>query len=115
MPGTPIWFLVREDLTYWGATKPMWLNYWTHTLEPRSHNYWAHVPQSLKPRILEPILCSKRSHCNKKLHLPEDAMGSRTWKPLQEEEALQLESSPQSMQLEKACAQQQRPSAAKNK
>ena len=32
------------------ATKPMCHNYWACALEPRSCNYWAHVPQLLNPR-----------------------------------------------------------------
>ena len=31
---------------------------------PRSNE--ARVPQLLKPRTLEPVLCNKRSHCNEK-------------------------------------------------
>ena len=42
--------LVREDPTCRGATKPV------------RHNYWAHVPQLLKPARLEPVLHNKRSH-----------------------------------------------------
>ena len=33
---------------------------------PMSHNYRAHVPQLLKPKRLEPVLCDKRSHRNEK-------------------------------------------------
>ena len=52
-----------------------------------SHNYWA-------PEHLEPVLCNE--------------------KPLQwKARMLQLESNPCSPQLEKACVQQRRPSAAK--
>ena len=53
-------------------------------------------PQLLKPMRLEPMLCNKRSHHNKS--------------PL-----TTTKSSPCSPQLEKACAQQQRPNTAKNK
>ena len=45
---------VREDPTCCGATKPV------------CHNYWAHVPQLLKPTHLEPVLLNKRSHRNEK-------------------------------------------------
>ena len=48
------------------ATKLVRHNYWACTLEPVSHNYWAHVPQLLKPALLEPVLRNKRSHCNEK-------------------------------------------------
>ena len=36
------------------------------TTELACHNYWACMPQLLKPTCLEPVLCSKRSHCNEK-------------------------------------------------
>ena len=66
MQGTRVQALVREDPTCCGATKPMCHNYWVCALEPASRNYWAHVPQLLKPTHLEPVLYSKRSHCNEK-------------------------------------------------
>ena len=47
MQGTQVRALVQEDLTCRGATKPVRHNC---TLEPVSHNYWAHVPQLLSPR-----------------------------------------------------------------
>ena len=40
--------------------------YWACALEPTSHNYWAHVPQLLKPMRLEPVLHNKRSDHNEK-------------------------------------------------
>ena len=62
MQGTWVWFLVQEDPTCRGATKPVYHNYWACTLEPArrnywssralepaNHNYWAHAPQLLKP------------------------------------------------------------------
>ena len=52
--GTWVRALVREDPTCCGATKPV------------CHDYWARVPQLLKPAHLEPVLCNKRSHCNEK-------------------------------------------------
>ena len=67
MQGTRVWALVREDPTCRGATKPVCHNYWACcTLELASHNYWARVPQLLKPTCLEPVLCNKRSHRNEK-------------------------------------------------
>ena len=66
MQGTRVRALVREDPTCRGATKPMRHNYWACALEPASHNYWAHVPQLLKPALLEPVLHNKRSHLNEK-------------------------------------------------
>ena len=53
MQGTRVQDLVREDPTCCRATKP------------GHHNYWAHVPQLLKPARLEPVLRNKTSHCNK--------------------------------------------------
>ena len=47
MQGTRVRALVREDPTCRGATKPM------------CHNYWACVPQLLKPASLEPLLRNK--------------------------------------------------------
>ena len=64
--GTQVRSLVREDPTCRGATKLLRHNYWACALEPVSHNYWAHMLQLLKPTRLEPVLCSKRSHRNKK-------------------------------------------------
>ena len=66
MQGTLVRALVQEDPTCRGATKPMRCNYWGCALEPASHSYWAHSPQLLKPAGLEPVLWSKRSHCNEK-------------------------------------------------
>ena len=48
MQGTRVWALLWEDPACRGATKPM------------CHNYWAHVPQLLKPARLEPVLCNKK-------------------------------------------------------
>ena len=53
------------------------------------HNCWSR-------RVLEPLLHDKRSHCNEK---PEH----------------RSQNNPRSLQLEKVCTQQVRPSAAKNK
>ena len=35
-------------------------------MKPAHCNYSAHVLQLLKPAHLDPVLCNKRSHCNKK-------------------------------------------------
>ena len=96
MQGTWVWSLVWEDPTCRGATKPVCHNYWACSLEPTSHNYWAHVPQLLKPMCLEPLLRNKRSH---RMRSPHTA----------------TKSSPLSLQLEKAHAQQRRPNATKKK
>ena len=66
MQGRWVQALVREDPTCHGATKPVRHNYGACNLEPASHNYWARVPQLLKPERLEPVLCNKRSHCSEK-------------------------------------------------
>ena len=88
---------VQEDPTCRGATKPVRHDYWACALEPASHNYWAHMPQLLKPARLEPTLHNKRSHRNEK---PAHC---------------KTKNRPQSLQLKKARAQQQRPNTAKNK
>ena len=54
MQGTQVRALVQEDPTCRIATKPV------------RHNYWACVPQLLKPTHLEPVLHNKRSHHNEK-------------------------------------------------
>ena len=64
--GTRVRALVQEDATCRRATKPVRHNYSACALEPASHNYWAHVPQLLKPKHLEPVLCNKGSHRNEK-------------------------------------------------
>ena len=68
---TQVWFLIPEDPTCHGATKPVHHNCWacalepgSHScwacaLEPGSHSYWACVP-------LEPMLPNKRSPCSEK-------------------------------------------------
>ena len=81
MQETRVPFLIQEDTTCWEATKPVHHSFWACALEPRSRNYWSHVP----------VLHGKR-----------------------EAHALQLESSPSSLQVEKtAWMQQPRPSAAR--
>ena len=70
---TLAWSLVREDSTCCGATKPV------------RHNFWASVPQLLKP-----------AHNKRSPHA-------------------KTKSNPASLQLEKARAKQQRTSAATNK
>ena len=66
------------DCTCLGATKPMYHNYWAHTPEATSCNYWS-------LHTLEPMLHKTRRHHS-------------------ETHALQLESSPCLVPLEKACA-----------
>ena len=59
MQETRVPFLVREDPAYLRATKPVCHSYWACALEPTSSAYWSLCP-------LEPVLCSKRSHCSEK-------------------------------------------------
>ena len=82
MQGTQVRSLLREDPTCRRATKP------------ERHNYWAHVPQLLKP-----------THPK--------ARALQQEKPPQWEAC--TKSSPCSPQLEKAHVQQRRPNATKNK
>ena len=56
MQGTQVQALIREDPTCRRASKPVRHNYWVCALELASHNYWARVPQLLKPVCLEPML-----------------------------------------------------------
>ena len=73
MQGTWVRSQVQEDPTCHGATKLVHHNYWACTLEPAGHNYWARVPQLLKPVHLEPVLHNKRSHLNEKpMHCNEE-------------------------------------------
>ena len=48
--GTQVRALGQEDPTYRGAARPV------------HHNYWAHVPQLLRPVRLEPMVRNKRSY-----------------------------------------------------
>ena len=96
MKGTRIQSLVGEDPTYQGASMPV-CHYWACALEAGSYNYWAHMPQLLKPT-------SPGIHA-----LPQE-------KPLQREaNTLQLESSPYLSQLEKAGTPMKNPAQSKNK
>ena len=56
MQETRVWSLVREDLSCNGATKPVCRNYWTCALESGNYNYWACMPQILKPSC--PRVCA---------------------------------------------------------
>ena len=66
MQGTRVRALVREDPTCRRAAKTVIHNYSACALEHASHNYWARVPQLLKPAGLEPVLRNKRSHHSEK-------------------------------------------------
>ena len=93
--GTWVPSLVWEDCTCRGAVKPM-RHFWACAREPVRPDCWACVLQLPKPE-------RPRAHALQQEELPHE-------KPDH-----QPESSPHSPQLEKARAQQQRPSAAKNK
>ena len=60
MQGTWVRALAWEDPACRGATGPVHYNCWAWALEPASHNYWAHVPQLLKPACLEPVLHNEK-------------------------------------------------------
>ena len=91
MQGTQVWALVQEDPTCHGATKPV------------CHNYWAHVPQLLSPRAKTTEAHAPRAHASQW-----EATAMRS-------PCTTGKSSPRVPQLEKACTQQWRPNAAKNK
>ena len=61
MQGTRVRALVREDPTCRRTTKPVRLNYWACSLEPASHNYWAHEPKLLSPRATTTEACTPRA------------------------------------------------------
>ena len=89
MQGSWVRSLVREDPTCHTATKPMRHNYWACALESVSHNYWARLPRAHAPQQEKP--------------------------PQWEARAPQQRVAPARHNLEKACVQQQRPDAIKNK
>ena len=57
--GMWVWSWIWEDLTCHGATEPMYRNSWACALQLGSHSYWS-------PHTLEPVLPTRRSHCNEK-------------------------------------------------
>ena len=89
MQGTQVQALVREDPTCRGATKPVCHNYWACALELANHNYWS-------PRAYSPCSATREATATRSPHTA-------------------TKSSPRSLQLEKACPQQRRPKADKNK
>ena len=95
MQGTPFGSLIRESPTCHGAAEPVHHSYWVCILERENHNCPAHLLQLLKPAC-------------------PGTRAPQQGKPLQPEAcAPQLECSPCSPQLEKACVHQWRPSTAK--
>ena len=97
MQETQVRSLIQEDSTCPGTPTPLCHNYWTCCLEPGKRNDWAHVLQLLKPASYIPPALQPEKPPQWEAHTP------------------QPRSSPRLPQLEKACAQQQRPSPAKNK
>ena len=116
MQGTWVRSLVWEDPPCRGATKPMHHNYWACALGSASHNYWAHVPQLLKPerpRAHMPQLLSPRA-ATTEARTPR-ARAPRQEKPPVRSPRSATRSSPRSPRLEKARTQQQSPNAVKKK
>ena len=66
MQGTRVQCLVWEDPTGRGETRPMHHDCWASAPEPTSCNYWARVPQLLKPGHLGPAVCNRRSQRSEK-------------------------------------------------
>ena len=70
MQGIQLRALVQEDPISHRATKPLHHNNWACALEPVSHNYWAHMPQLLKPehsmahvlQLLRPCAATTEAH-----------------------------------------------------
>ena len=92
MQETQIRPLIWEEPTGRWTAKRMHHTYWACALEPRSCNSWAHLPRLLKP--VHPRACA----------LPQEEP------PQWEAQALQLESSPGSLQQKKP-AQQRKPAS----
>ena len=96
MQGTQVQALVQEDPTCHGATKPVHHNYracalspWATTNKPACHNYWSPCTQSPCSATREATAMRSTRSTTKSSHC--------------------------SPQLEKARAQQRRPTVAKNK
>ena len=66
MQGTRVQCLVWEDPTGRGETRPVHHDCWASAPEPTSCNYWARVPQLLKPGHLGPAVCNRRSQRGEK-------------------------------------------------
>ena len=86
----------RFDFCSWKiphTTKSLWNNYWAHDLGPENHNFQVSVPQLLKAAwyALQPMLHNKKNQRNESPHTANKEY-------------------PHSSQLEKAGAQEERPS-----
>ena len=95
MQETWVQSLIQEYPTCHRATKSVGHNYWACALEPRSHNYCAHVPPLPKPKCPTAPAPQQERTAHWEAHTPQ-------------------QSSPRSQQLEKKPAQQQRASTARN-
>ena len=92
---TLVWSLIQEDPTCPGATKPV-------------HHYWASThSRAHEPQLLSPCAATREAHMPRACALHQE-------KPLQWRSlSTTTKSSLHLLQLEKACAQQQRPTTAK--
>ena len=115
MQGTWVRSLVQEDPTCHRATKPMRHNYWTCALQPTSHNYWALAPQLLKPLCPRACVPQLLSPCaaTTGARAPRAPCSATREVTTMRSLCTAMKSNPLSPQLEKACAQQRRPNAAK--
>ena len=107
MQGTWVWSPVWEDSTCWGATKPVCHNHWACSLEPTSPNYQACELQLLKPTCSRGGMSQLLSSCAKSL-----CYATREPTVMRSQHTA-TKGSHHSLQLEKAHAKQQRPTAAK--
>ena len=73
-----VWSLIQDDPTCPGAAKPGHHNCWTCSLEPRNHNYWAHLPPLLKPIVS----WSPYSAVGEATAIRSPYIATRKWSPL---------------------------------
>ena len=78
--GTRVRALVWQDPTCGRATKPLRHNYWACALEPTSQNYWARVPQLLKPACSRALMLQLLSShaATTEAHVPTRALFKRS-------------------------------------
>ena len=89
--GTQVQPLVRELISHTLQGKAHHICWALHALELTRHSYWAYARCHWSPRALKPVLCNNRSHRNEKPR------------------ALQLQSSPCSLQVEKVVCRNKEP------
>ena len=102
MQGKLVWSLVWEDPTCLGQLKPV------------HHNHWVCVLESMSLRLLNQQLMSPCA-ASTEAHVPRACAPQQEKPPQWEACAPQPESSPCPPQLQKARAQQRRPSTVNNK